>query len=708
MFCHNCGNEVKEDAVFCSHCGARQNAGKEAGTEKETKTEMNAAGTPEEARTEGIPSGNAPSGGASEKPEKKKKGKGGIIALIIGLVLAIGAGVGCALYFTGDAYVSRKNMKLAEECFDAEEYEEALEYYEKALKLDSGLAQAYIRSADIYLLEEKYGEAIEILEKGLKKTREDEDSQEEIEEKIEEITRLENGAAAAKLQEYLENELEPRYGYADLSAKKQFFDWNTSFEQNRNWTGMLGMANAEIRDLDGDGRDEMLVIVLEEKITLSIYEVEENVPVKKAEHSEERCSDMIGYDVIYAMVDGGGIPYLFMKEEMSGILSDGYMANVKLYRYDGTNIYMPLGILQTGGGSSDFEFKAYEYDAGGNLLCEETVYDEVYDHEVNYDSAHCYGRVADLFGKYGLELDSGAAINGEKKLFDDLAASQGYRELLYLRMWGVNQSDGAVYYFNDWDSPILVYESFLRGEKTVRARAGAWFDDQEQMDLTLQDMLEQIGYVYLEYSEKDTVSRIEYAYLDCGGDGVEELAVKFVGLDIYYPDDDSDVTVVISCENGELELIYSRESWARSGTTINYYGCIYTGGSDGAGAYYEELEYINAEHVVQTICEVENLGGWWVSYVSDEAYQQVFGNGGTEPNMELRVYDINGSAYHVADLDEDSGQECWDYIALCQAEGKVFVQEEEAENLLRQRVGELGVKEEWLSDNELYWRWLWY
>lgn len=734
MFCYQCGNKVDEEAVFCPHCGARQKAEDAAGTEKDTAAAQETAqpgnnrpedarpgsASPENGRAESASpgsvqpgsdiSGNTPGGDNPERSGKKKRGKGGIIALAIGAALLIAAGVGCALYFTGDAYVSRRNMKLAEECFDAEEYEEALTYYEEALRRDPGLAEAYLKSADIWVMEEKYGKAIGVLEKGLKKTGEDEDSREEIQEKIEEVKRAENAAAAKKLQEYLENELEPQYGgYADLSAREQFFDWNASFEENGNWTGALGIARAEITDLDGDGREEMLVIVLEkEKISLSVYEVEDNVPVKKAEHSEERFSDMGGFEVLYSMVDGGGVPYLFVEEELSGILSDGYLVNAKLYRYDGTNFYMPLGILQSGAGSSDFEIKAYEYDADGNLLNEETVYDDVYDHEVQYDSAYCRRRTAELFGKYGLIIDSGTAANAEKDLFEDLSASEGYKELLALSMWGVYQSGGAVYHFNDWDSPILVYESFLRGERTVRTGAGAWFKDQEQMDLTIQDMLAKVEAEYLEYSDRDTIDRIEYAYLDCGGDGVEELAVRFVGLDIYAPGDESDLTAVIACKDGALELIYSRESWARSGTEINYYGYIYTGGSGGAGAYYVDIEYINAEYAVQTVCQTEFLGGWWVSYVSDAAYQEAFGNTGRDADMELTVYTINGSEYYVAGLYEDSSQECLDYIALCQAEGKRFVQEEEIEILLGQRLEELGIKEEWVQDNELYWRWLWY
>ena len=117
---------------------------------------------------------------------------------------------------------------------------------------------------------------------------------------------------------------------------------------------------------------------------------------------------------------------------------------MKLYRYDGVNLCVPLAILQTGGGSIDFEYTAYEYDGDGNQLSEELVYS----FELGYDSAHCYERVAGLFGKYGLALDSAAAVNGEQDIFDSLTVSEGYGELLHITMSAEYQSDGVLYRFN--------------------------------------------------------------------------------------------------------------------------------------------------------------------------------------------------------------------------------------------------------------------
>lgn len=679
MFCSKCGKEIAEGTAFCVYCGARMET------------------------SQGQAPGQA---GAAAQAGEKKKGKGGKIALAVMAVVVAAAGAGGALYFTSDGYKVKKSMEQAEECFQAEEYKEALAHYEEALELDPGLLEAYRKSADIFLMDEEYGEAVKLLEKGMKKTRDDEDSQESLAEKIEEVKQSEDAAATDKLQRYLDGEIVPQYGYADLSAKKQMMEWDASFEEYGSWTAVKGIADAGIRDLDGDGRDELLTIALdEENVILTVYEVEDNVPVKEAEILEGRWSDMFAYEVLCALVDGQGTDYLFLEQSSWGILSDGYFAEAKLYCYDGANLYVPLELLQTAGGSSEFVYTAYQYDGSGNLLSEEVIYDEVYDHETNYDSTHCYERVAALFGEYGLNLDSGAAISGEKEIFDDLSASGGYEELLRLDMWGDYRDNGAMYHFNDWDSPLLVYQNFLQGKGnlTVHVGEGKWFGSQEEMNLTFQDMLAKVVDTYLGYSDRDTVNSIEYAYLDCGNDGVEELALRFVGLDIYSDDDNSDATVVISCKDGALELVYSCESWARSNTEINYYGCIDSGGSGGAGAYYIEMGYINADGVVQTVYTGEILGGWWVSYVSEELYQEAFGDS-EDPDMQISVFNFDDSSYYVAELGDYATQECLDYIALCQAQGMTFVQDQEIDDIFMQRIAELGIQEEWLEEHELYWR----
>lgn len=114
MFCAKCGKEIKSTVAFCPYCGAPQ-ASSVAAASKDAPKEENPAG---------------------KRPDKEKsaakKGKGGKAAVIIAAALAVAVAVGCVLYFTSDSYKCKKNMKLAEESYEAEEYEEALEYCDAA------------------------------------------------------------------------------------------------------------------------------------------------------------------------------------------------------------------------------------------------------------------------------------------------------------------------------------------------------------------------------------------------------------------------------------------------------------------------------------------------------------------------------------------------------------------------------------------------
>lgn len=172
MFCKQCGKELADNVKFCKYCGAAQAAGDPADAVKLENSEK---------------AGNVPTPENSERQKtdpRKKKGKGGIIAALVLFLLAAAAGTGAVLYFTGDAYQIKKNIKLAEECVTEGDYEEALDHYAQALKLDRTLVQAYLGTADIYLEQSNYQDAVEILDKGLNRVKGRE--KESLEEKREE------------------------------------------------------------------------------------------------------------------------------------------------------------------------------------------------------------------------------------------------------------------------------------------------------------------------------------------------------------------------------------------------------------------------------------------------------------------------------------------------------------------------------------------
>ena len=154
-FCDQCGKELVEGAAFCTECGA--------------------------------PVSNFNKVDKEEKAAGSNKQKWIIVASACGAALILMlAGAGTFLYLNSNSYQCKKNMKLAEKKYEAGEYEEALTYYQAALERDDTVVDAYLKSADIYLAEESYDEAIAILKDGITKNIEGENSK-NLEDKLAEL-----------------------------------------------------------------------------------------------------------------------------------------------------------------------------------------------------------------------------------------------------------------------------------------------------------------------------------------------------------------------------------------------------------------------------------------------------------------------------------------------------------------------------------------
>lgn len=71
------------------------------------------------------------------------------------------------LHFTGDEYRFERNIRLAEKCYEAGEYESALSHYEEALLLNNTEEAPYLGMTEVYMAQEAYGEAISSLQAGI-------------------------------------------------------------------------------------------------------------------------------------------------------------------------------------------------------------------------------------------------------------------------------------------------------------------------------------------------------------------------------------------------------------------------------------------------------------------------------------------------------------------------------------------------------------
>ncbi|MDE6919832.1 MAG: hypothetical protein K2P89_08030, partial [Lachnospiraceae bacterium] len=149
-----------------------------------------------------------------------------------------------------------------------------------------------------------------------------------------------------------------------------------------------------------------------------------------------------------------------------------------------------------------------------------------------------------------------------------------------------------------------------------------------------------------EYMEKTTYDQAQYTYTGCLDSDSRNLLVKFVGLNIYAPDDDSFAVYVISEDKGQLYLTAWYECWARSYTEQYRNGLCSAGGSSGAGDHYSGLSAILSNGIETHIYEAEILSGWWTSYVDEALYHEVFGENGDVP-LYVSVYTIGEDKYHT-------------------------------------------------------------
>ncbi len=138
-----------------------------------------------------------------------------------------------------------------------------------------------------------------------------------------------------------------------------------------------------------------------------------------------------------------------------------------------------------------------------------------------------------------------------------------------------------------------LYEDFLEGnEKLYFDYSTINFPEATVVEgMTLSELLESFPE---QYWGLEGTPEVEYAYLDCGNDGETELAVRFVGMGIYSPGDDSSLVYIIKEIDERLELCYCYETWARSDTSINRYGYVTSGGSGGASNSGYGAGYIDA------------------------------------------------------------------------------------------------------------------
>ena len=213
---------------------------------------------------------------------------------------------------------------------------------------------------------------------------------------------------------------------------------------------------------------------------------------------------------------------------------------------------------------------------------------------------------------------------------------------------------------------IKAYEKFMKNKTKVSFDRFMPKDDMEEAlykkgrEYTLSEVLDIVTAYYFKNSTNKKINYIDYSYIDCGKDGVNELVLRFNGMDIDDEDDDSTLVYIIKYIDEKLSLCYSYETWARSESTLNEYGYYQSGGSNGASNHGSEDslidKYGNWQFIVSIESELDiNQLAWSdkLGKISKVAKKKGI-SGGIE--LDTIRFDNNENA---ANSDEVDNQECF-------------------------------------------------
>lgn len=176
-----------------------------------------------------------------------------------------------------------------------------------------------------------------------------------------------------------------------------------------------------------------------------------------------------------------------------------------------------------------------------------------------------------------------------------------------------------------------LYEKFLANEATVHINYdedyGAVYTHERMKtvipeDNTLEELVNALieDYLFESPETKISVEGIEYAYIDCGNDDTDELAIKIsITTSTEYWTD----FFVIKEIAGQLEAVYQGISWSRTNLAINEYGYIYEDISDGAAYHIFKKSFVDTKGKWHFL-----YSDYSTSMMSSEAYSDIWLNGG--------------------------------------------------------------------------------
>lgn len=306
MYCRKCGAENADHAKFCGKCGAelvqipQESTQEEKSAEK--KVEENLQKDFEAEETENFQEIEQERKQEAEQQETKRR-KNFRIAAAVGISAVLIAGVTTGVYFgmkDKQEKTFQTKIAMADKYLEDMEYEKAEELYLESIKIDPKERKSYDKLAEIYTAQGKEKKAEAILKKAKEngavakgqevpkkeaqsnekpaaepvpdeKPSPNSSSQEENKEEEEnkgEHTQDQDkidDTKAVSLETYVDKVLVPKYGkctagtYESKYVKK---DGEKKIVQPERLEKQKGVLASKLKDFDGDGEKELLVLML--------------------------------------------------------------------------------------------------------------------------------------------------------------------------------------------------------------------------------------------------------------------------------------------------------------------------------------------------------------------------------------------------------------------------------------------------------------
>lgn len=271
------------------------------------------------------------------------------------------------------------------------------------------------------------------------------------------------------------------------------------------------------------------------------------------------------------------------------------------------------------------------------------------------------------------------------------------------------------------DGEYAIYQRFLNGDEPLYFREDTWFEGHidcrtgTYTSYTFQDICGIINLVYNSNAPmEELVDHISYAYIDCGADGNEELALLFHDLYDRSLYSAGYVILVIKDVDGRLEMCYLIDPYYKEDWELtNRNGIVTYWCNAGTGLTRDELGYIDAEGVYNVVYSVMNdysffyvLG--YADEFSDEIPEEEFivlktyyifeSYGQDKKYGEYNLLAPDSGDFEDSEIDFESISK-----AVADATGMAFYSYDEIQKMIADREVEIGLTEELKLKEELKW-----